>query len=620
MKERLNRQLGLLDIFCISTGAMISSGLFVLPAIAFSKAGPAVILSYLVAGLLLIPAVLSKAELVTAMPKAGGIYFYLERALGPAAGTFGGLANWFSLTLKSAFALLGMAIFAMLIYPHSSEMQIKIVAAVFCLFFTSISLIGVKVTGRFQILLVIILFVLLGLYLFRGVNYIQLQRYAPFMPFGMGSVFATAGFVFVSYGGLTEMVSIAEEVKNPNRDIPLGMILALGMTTLLYVLVVAVTVGLVGVKELKNTFVPISLGATTCMGGVGIMLIALAAFIAFITTANAGILSASRFPMAMSGDQLLPSFFQKVNFRYKTPHVSILITGGFMILAVLFLKLEDLVKTASTLMIILFMFVNIAVIIMRESKIPSYRPTLQAPLYPWLQIFGIIISGFLIFEMGRVPLSITGIFVAVSLAWYLIYARFRVNRQSALMHVVERVTDRKLVDATLHSELKQILIERDNIVEDRFDRLIKNCVILDIDHSLSGEDAFRRLAEVLSPRLNIDQKILSDLFMKREAESSTVIAPGLAIPHILVEGKRKFGIIVVRCKNGIIFPETSEPVHTMFVLVGSMDERNFHLSALAAIAQIAQDKLFDRNWLKARNIEELRDIIFLAERKRIAAV
>lgn len=620
MKERSKRQLGLLDIFCISTGAMISSGLFILPAIAFSKAGPAVILSYLIAGLLLIPAVLSKAELVTAMPKAGGIYFYLERALGPAAGTFGGLANWFSLTLKSAFALLGMAIFAMLIYPHSSEMQIRIVAAAFCLFFTSISLIGVKVTGRLQILLVIILLVLLGLYFFRGINYIQLQRYVPFMPFGMGSVFATAGFVFVSYGGLTEMVSIAEEVKNPNRDIPLGMILALGMTTLLYVLVVAVTIGLVGAKELKNTFVPISLGATTCMWGVGMMLIALAAFIAFITTANAGILSASRFPMAMSGDQLLPSFFQKVNFRYKTPHMSILITGGFMILAVLFLKLEDLVITASTLMIILFMFVNIAVIIMRESKIPSYRPTLQAPLYPWLQIFGVIISGFIIFEMGRVSLSITGIFVAVSLAWYLIYARFRVNRQSALMHVVERVTDRKLVDATLHSELKQILIERDNIVEDRFDHLIKNCVLLDIDHSLSAEDAFRRLAEVLSPRLNIDQKILFDLFTKREAESSTVIAPGLAIPHILVEGKRKFDIIVVRCKDGIIFPETPEPVHTMFVLVGSMDERNFHLSALAAIAQIAQDKLFDRNWLKARNTEELRDIIFLAERKRIAAV
>lgn len=620
MPDETKRELGLFHILCISAGATISSGLFVLPAIAFRNAGPAAIVSYLLAGLLLIPAALSKAELLTAMPKAGGIYFSLERALGPAAGTFGGLANWFGLGLKSAFALLGISIFASLIFPQSSEIQMKIIAVVCCILFTAINIVSGKVTGRFRLSLIIILFVLLCLYVFRGVNSIDLQRYVSFMPSGMDSVFATAGLVFVSYGGLTEMVGIPEQVKNPNRDIPLGMILALGITVVLYVMVVAVTVGLLDAHELARTTVPISLGGATCMGGVGMVLMTLAGLIAFVTTANAGILSASRFPMAMSGDQLFPPSFQKVNLRFKTPHISILITGGFMAFAVVFLTLEELVKTASTLMILLFTFINIAVIIMRESRIPSYRPTFQAPLYPWLQMLGIILPGYLIFEMGRVPLSITGIFLAVSLAWYLVYARFRVSRQSALMHVVERITDRKLVDTTLHSELKQMLIERDNIVEDRFDRLIKNSVILDIDHSVLAEDLFKKLAEVLTPRIDVDQKTLLNLFLERESQSSTVIAPGLAIPHILVEGKGKFDIILVRCKNGIIFPDTAEPVHTMFVLVGSRDERNFHLSALAAIAQIAQDKQFDKYWLKARNIEELRDIIFLAERKRIAAV
>lgn len=113
----LKRDLGLLDVFCIASGAMISSGLFILPSIGFSKAGPAVIVSYIIASLLVIPAMLSKAELATAMPKAGGTYFFIDRSMGPMMGTIGGFAAWFSLAFKSAFALLGIGIFAMLINP-----------------------------------------------------------------------------------------------------------------------------------------------------------------------------------------------------------------------------------------------------------------------------------------------------------------------------------------------------------------------------------------------------------------------------------------------------------------------------------------------------------------------
>jgi len=104
----VKRELTLLDIFCIASGAMISSGLFVLPGIAFAKVGPALLLSYLLAGILMVPAFLTKAEMATAMPKAGGTYFFVERSLGALAGTLAGLANWFSTALKSAFALVGI--------------------------------------------------------------------------------------------------------------------------------------------------------------------------------------------------------------------------------------------------------------------------------------------------------------------------------------------------------------------------------------------------------------------------------------------------------------------------------------------------------------------------------
>ena len=99
---KLQRELNLVDVFCVASGAMISSGLFVLPGLAFSHAGPAVLLSYIIAGLLAVTGMLSQAELVSAMPKAGGTYFYVTRSMGPAIGTVDGFITWFSLSLKKA--------------------------------------------------------------------------------------------------------------------------------------------------------------------------------------------------------------------------------------------------------------------------------------------------------------------------------------------------------------------------------------------------------------------------------------------------------------------------------------------------------------------------------------
>ena len=394
------------------------------------------------------------------------------------------------------------------------------------------------------------------------------------------------------------------------------MFLAFLVVMFLYAAIVFITVGVLDGTELSNSLTPLSLGASKIMGRAGSIALALAALLAFISTANAGILTASRASMAMSRDRLLPDFFQKINSKTKTPHLSIIFTSSFMIMVILFLSLENLVKTASTLKILLFLFVNLSLIVMRESKIQSYQPKFRAPLYPWLQIIGILGYGFLIFEMGTVPLTITGLFIACALTWYLVYAKKRVRRQAALVHVIERATAKELVDATLPDELKEIIIERDEIVEDRFDHLIKKSEILDIAQTISAKEVFDILADDFAKRFSIDKKKILDLFMEREKESSTVIAPGLAIPHIVIEGDKKFDIVLVRCIKGIIFPDTPQPVKTMFVLVGSKDERNFHLRALTAIAQIAQYKDFENKWLAARNIEELRDIILLAERKR----
>ncbi len=614
MQRELKKELGLIDVFCIGTGAMVSSGLFILPAFAYLKSGPALIVAYLLAGIMVVPAMLSKAELATAMPRAGGSYFFIDRSFGPAIGSCGGMASWFSLAFKSAFALVGMGVYVALL----THVGMKPVAVGCCLFFILINVLGVKLAGRFQVVLVVGLLGILMLYVLRGLAAIQVENLTPFLPGGLGSLFATAGLVYVSYGGLTKVASIAEEVKNPGRNLPLGMILSLATVTVFYALVALVTVG-VGALQSDPTHVsptPISDGARVFMGTLGGVALAVAALFAFISTANAGLMSAARFPLAMSRDKLLPDFFQKTNRRFRTPHYAVVITGGLMILIIVFLELEMLIKVASLLMILLFAFVNLSVIIMRESKIMNYQPQFRSPLYPWMQIAGIIGAGFLVVEMGHLPLLLTALFFALALAWYWFYARVKVQRAFALVHVVSRITAKELTSYSLETELKEIIKERDEITEDRFDRLIKTCLVLDLERAQSCDEFFRLVSESLGGQLHTEPEVLFNQFIAREQESTTVIRPGLAIPHIVVPGESKFEVLVVRSREGITLSKLQPPVHAVFALAGSRDERPFHLRALMAIAQIVQQADFDKKWLAARNPQEMRDILLLGKRRR----
>jgi amino acid transporter len=306
--------------------------------------------------------------------------------MGAGFGTLAGISAWFSLAFKSAFALVGIGAFATLIFPDITILQIKLIATFFCIIFTIINLKGTKHAGRIQSSMVIILLVLLFYYIVKGIPYIENQHFEIFMKGNTRSLFMAAGMIFVSYGGLTKIASIAEEAKNPSRDLPLGMILAFIIVTIAYVLVIFLTVGILGDNLLlpaprDYTLTPISDGARAAAGNPGMILLAIAALLAFFSTANAGILAASRNPLAMGRDNLLPAFFSRLHPRFNTPVNAILFTAAFMT-AVIFLPLETLVKTASTMMILVFIFVNASVIIMRESGIQNYRPKFKSPLYP----------------------------------------------------------------------------------------------------------------------------------------------------------------------------------------------------------------------------------------------
>jgi len=608
---KLKRELKLLDVFCVATGAMISSGLFILPGLAHALAGPAVVVSYVLAGLLAMTGMLSQAELVSAMPKAGGTYFYITRSMGPALGTINGILTWLSIALKSSFALLGMAAFTSLIV----NVDIRVIGVALCLFFVATNIIGVKGAGRFQVGFVVVLIGLLLVYVAKGIPAVNLQNFSPFMPNGTVAIISTAGFVFVSYGGLLKIASIAEEVKNPAKTVPLGMVLSLITVGVLYAAVVFVTVGVLGAEKLDNSLTPISDGAFVFMGEAGRIVLGIAAILAFISTANAGIMAASRYPLALSRDRLLPRFFGGISKRFKTPITAICITGIF-IASALFLNLTLLVKAASLVLIFTFIFSCLCVIVMRESGVQNYQPRFKSPLYPWIQIVGVLGCWVLVINMGTAVLLVgSGLFLAGLLVFWG-YGRARAKQDFALLHLIEKITAKELIDFSLESELKEIIQERDEIVKDRFDKIVEKSIVMDIEGPVQMDEFFRKVSEKISKKLETTPSAILELLIEREKESSTVLGPHLAIPHIIVPGKHTFVILLARCREGIIFLPNKKKIHTVFVIAGTKDERNFHLRALSAIAQIVQDPKFEKKWMKAKNKEALRDIVLLGERKR----
>jgi len=607
----LRKGLGLAHVFTIASGAMIGSGLFILPGLAHAMAGPGVVWSYVLAGLLAGTGALSMAELVTAMPKAGSNYFYIMRGFGPEAGSIAGILSWFAIALKSSFAIVGMATFARLVV----DIHGLAAGAVLTLGFVVLNIVGVREAARAQAIIVFSLLALLVLYVAVGIPRVRVDLLMPFAPYGAGRVFAAAGFVFVSYGGLLTVASMAEEVRNPGRTMPLGMILSLVIVTLLYAATVMVTSGVLATPALDNSLTPISDGGRIIMGRFGFLAMTFGAILAFVSTANGGLMTASRFLLALSRDKMLPESLSRINARFQTPHVAIGLTGALVLLSLL-LPLEILVEAASCVLILTYMLSCLAVVVLRESRLANYRPLFRSPLYPWVQVGGLLGLGFVLVELGVEAYAISAVLVLAAFLVFWFFGRKAARQESALLHLIERLTDRRLVSGTLEAELKQIIKDRDEIVWDRFDRLVESAIVLDEDAAMSRDEFFDMAAKNLAPRLELTPERMAELLRRREDENSTLLSPNLAVPHMVVEGKGRFEMLIARMQGGVRFSEDAAKVTTIFVLAATRDERNFHLRALAAIAQVVQESGFEQRWSSAKDTQGLRDVILLSKRRR----
>jgi basic amino acid/polyamine antiporter, APA family len=620
-KERLSKKLTLFDVYAVSTGAMFSSGFFLLPGIAAMETGNSVYLSYLVAGFIILPSMLTVAELATAMPRAGGAYYFLDRSLGPLVGTIGGLGSWIALIFKSAFALIGMGAYLSLYI----DLPMLPLALVLTVVFGLLNIFGAKETAFLQRLLVSALVLIMGYFLIEGVEYLTGNAVLPemqesnFLTNGMNGFISTVGLVFVSYAGLTKVASIAEEVQNPDKAIPLGMTLSLLTASIVYVLGVFIMVKVLPAATLFSSLTPVTdagyLVITWIPESIGILLIVIAAIAAFASTGNAGIMSASRYPLAMSRDGLMPQFFGKIG-RFKTPHISVLSTTFVMILVLLLFDVEAVAKLASAFQLLLFFLLNLAVVVMRESKIEAYKPGFNSPFYPWVQILGMIISLWLVAEMGLLAVGLTGTLIILCIAWYFYYAHGKVKRQGAIYHVHARLGQMRY--EALEHELMTIINEKNLDSSMTYEEVIARSEIIraqsaDKDLDILSNKAVKSLEQRLQKETNLESgwaTALTDM-----ATQATRLKQGVYFKYVQLEGLRMPEMVAIQCKGGLTMPAFGEEkIHALIFLVTPEEQPLLHMRIIGHMAELIEAEEFLDRWIAAIDERTLKEVLLSDER------
>lgn len=616
--ERLAKKLTLFDVYAIATGAMFSSGFFLLPGLAVGTTGGSAFLAYLAAGVLIMPAMLSVAELATAMPRAGGAYYFLDRAMGPLMGTIGGLGSWVALVLKSAFALLGLGAY-LAIYV---DVPIKPLAVTLTMVFTVVNVLGAKETANLQRFLVAALVGILAWYMAEGMLWliddpqarVSYSQLGPMLPHGIDGFFGTVGLVFVSYAGLTKVASVAEEVQNPDRNIPRGMFLALMTATAIYAGGVLLMQLALPPEILMQELTPVSRAGEAFFNSIGetagqVMIIT-AAIAAFASTGNAGVMSAARYPLAMSRDRLMPDRFANLG-RFGTPTAGIVVTSIAMVTCIVAFDIAAVAKLASAFQLALFGLLCAAVLVMRESGIDYYRPGFRSPLYPWLQIAGMLIPIWLIVEMGWLAVLFTGGIIAACIGWYLLYGRARVQRNGAIFHVFARLGER--THRPLEAELRLIMAERGLHVSDGFETLVGQAKVVELEVVSDFDNALAAGAEALARMLGLDPKDLTETFTAETRLGLMPIAGGVALPHLRTDRVDEPRMALVRLRHAVeVIPEPGHApvrVFALVMMVSPEDHPGRHLRILARLAERFDQDDFVSAWKAARDDAALKELL-----------
>ncbi|MGN7760107.1 amino acid permease [Paenibacillus sp. 22594] len=439
--DKLSKTLGALDLTMLGVGAIIGTGIFVMTGVAAAEhAGPALVLSFVLAGIACVLSALCYSEFASTIPVSGSAYAYsyvafgellawilgwdlvLEYGVAAAAvgsgwsGYFQGLLDGFGLHLPTALS--GA-------YNADKGTFINLPAIIIILLISFLLTRGIKETARFNAIMVIIKLTVVILFIVTGVFYVKPENWTPFMPFGFHGVVNGAATVFFAYIGFDALSTAAEEVKRPQRDLPIGIISSLAICTVLYIVVSLVLTGIVPYQSL-NVSDPVSFALRFVDQNMIAGLISVGAIAGMTTVLLVLLFGQTRLMFAISRDGLLPQTLSKVSSKTHTPVRSTWMVGGIIAVVTGFVPLDRLANLTSIGTLFAFLVVSLGVITLRYTH-PNLKRGFKVPWVPVIPLLSAAACGYLMYNLGRDTWIGFVIWLVIGLIIYAVYGYKRSN-------------------------------------------------------------------------------------------------------------------------------------------------------------------------------------------------
>jgi APA family basic amino acid/polyamine antiporter len=416
----LKRCLNLFDATAVGIGAIIGAGIFVVLGIATGYAGPSVIVSMIIAGIVASFTAFSFAELGSAIPREGGAYAFAHELISPAAAFVVGCLWLLAQIVAGAAVSLGFASYFVTIFPILSVKTVAVLAAAAL---TGLNIVGIKQSATINNILVLIKIAILCVFVGFGISNMNFQNFSPFSPNGTFGIFEGAGFIFFAYLGFGRIATLGEEVKNPQRTLPLSILLSLTVSVIVYILTGFVATGLQNYRVLAQSGSPLAEAAKATGNNALVAAVSIGALIATASVLLTNLIGLSRVSFAMARDGQLPKTAAKISPRFGTPYISILIMGAVTASLALALDLRQTVAITSFGILSTHVVVNLSVIMLRKKKPRSN--TFKVPLYPVIPLLGIISCIILMFSLPEESWITAAAIVAFSAGFYFVRAKWR---------------------------------------------------------------------------------------------------------------------------------------------------------------------------------------------------